>query len=212
MQGQRWNRDWGNDQAITGPSMYQSLTLLMILCYACRQEPSMAVFWKAPPCTWLRWMQRPRAKHQVKLGDLYGRVGRKIEVPKGDRLSTGRPTESTGPLGASQRLNHQPQRIHALDLAPPHTCSRCAAWSPWRSPNNGNGGYPKGCCLSVDPIPLIGPLCLASVEEDVPKPAETWCARVGGTQGRFPSSQSRREGVNGRGTVGGSYRRTVFGM
>ena len=42
---------------------HQSLTLLMMICYVCRQESSMAVFWKAPPSSWFRQMQRPAAKH-----------------------------------------------------------------------------------------------------------------------------------------------------
>ena len=34
-------------------------------------------------------------------------------------------------------------------------------------------GYPKSSCLSVGYVLLAGLLCLASVEEDVPSPAET---------------------------------------
>jgi hypothetical protein len=30
----------------------------------------------------------------------------------------------------------------------------------------------------MDPFPLTGQPCLASVGKDVPSPAETWCARV----------------------------------
>ena len=40
-------------------------------------------------------------------------------------------------LGGSQRLNHKPKNINKLDLAPPpHICSRQAAWSSGRYPNN----------------------------------------------------------------------------
>ena len=38
--------------------------------------------------------------------------------------------------------------------------------------------YPD-CCLPVNPIPLTGRSCLASVEEDVPGPAGTVVAWVG---------------------------------
>jgi hypothetical protein len=44
----------------------------------------------------------------------YGRVGRRIEGLKEDSDSTGRPTELTNlDPGASQRLNHQPEREQA---------------------------------------------------------------------------------------------------
>ena len=56
----------------------------------------------------------------IELGDFYGRVGGRTEGPRGDKNSTGRPTESTNldPWG-SQRLNHQPKNIHELDLVFP---------------------------------------------------------------------------------------------
>jgi hypothetical protein len=41
--------------------------------------------------------------------------------------------------------------------------------------------------------------CLASGGEDVPSPAVTWCTKVGWYRGEPPHSQSRREGVWGRG-------------
>jgi hypothetical protein len=34
-------------------------------------------------------------------------------------------------------------------------------------------GSPQLCCLPVDPVPLTGLFCLASVREDVPSPAVT---------------------------------------
>ena len=49
-------------------------------------------------------------------------------------------------------------------------------------------------CLPVDPMPLNGQPCLASVEEDVPNLTETWCARVGRTPG---GPQPTREGGEG---------------
>jgi hypothetical protein len=61
-----------------------------------------------------------------------------------------------------------------MDVGPLHICKRWVAWSSCRSHNNGNRGCPWACCLPVDPVPLNGPPCLASVEEDVPSPAATW--------------------------------------
>lgn len=45
------------------------------------------------------------------------------------------------------------------------------------SPNNWNRGCPWLCCLSVNSHKWV--TCLASVGEDVPSPAVTYCARVG---------------------------------
>lgn len=43
------------------------------------------------------------------------------------------------------------------------------------------GAVPESdTCLPVDPVPLNGLPCLASVEEDVPSPASTWCVWWGG--------------------------------
>jgi hypothetical protein len=46
----------------------------------------------------------------------------------------------------------------------------------------------------VDPVPLTGPLCLASVGEDVPSPVVTWCAIMGWDPVGAPSSQRRKVG------------------
>lgn len=40
--------------------------------------------------------------------------------------------------GGSQKLNHQPNMVHGLDLDLLHICSRCTAWSSCGSPNNGS--------------------------------------------------------------------------
>jgi hypothetical protein len=58
-------------------------------------------------------------------------------------------------------------------------CSRYAAWSLWGSLYNWKMGLPWICCLLVDPVPLTGLTCLASVRETVPSLAVTWDAIVG---------------------------------
>jgi hypothetical protein len=92
---------------------HQSLTLLMILLglltgvsYPLRGSTQQ-----------LTQIQTPTVKQRMKLGDSYGRIGGRIVGAKGDRNSTGRPTELTnlGPWGP-QSLNHQPKTIHRLDL------------------------------------------------------------------------------------------------
>jgi hypothetical protein len=111
-----WNRlsewptnNWPNVRVRANPmGKHQSLTLLMILCYVCRQESSMAILWEALPSSWLRQMQTPTAKQWVELGSSYGRIEGRIVGPEGNKNSTGRPTESTNlDPWDSQRLNHQ---------------------------------------------------------------------------------------------------------
>jgi hypothetical protein len=43
---------------------HQSLTLLMILCHACRQEPSITALWETPPSSWLKQTPRPTESRQ----------------------------------------------------------------------------------------------------------------------------------------------------
>lgn len=84
----------------------QSLTPLMTLYYGCRQEPSMTVPWVAPPNGWLKQKQRSTAKHRVEVRDRFGRVGERIECPKGDRNAIGR-TTSLGILSETESHTHE---------------------------------------------------------------------------------------------------------
>jgi hypothetical protein len=191
---------------------HQTLTVLMILGYPCRQESSMAVLWEAPPSSWLREMQRPTAKQWMELGNSYRKIGGRIEGPKRDKNSTGRPAESTNlDTWSSQRLTHQQYKDWTnpplSPPPPPHICCRCAAWS-W-VPNNWSGCYTKSCCLSVEYVPAWLP-CLASVGKDAPSPAVTWCARVGGIPSRSLYPLREGEVVGGRlreGCLGGGAER-----
>lgn len=38
---------------------HRSLTVLIKLCYACKQKPSMTIFWQSPPRSWNRQIKRP---------------------------------------------------------------------------------------------------------------------------------------------------------
>jgi hypothetical protein len=68
----------------------------------------------------LKQIWKPIAKQCIKCGDSYGRVGRRIASPKGDRNSAGRPTESTNlDPWDSQILNHQTKKMYRLDLGLP---------------------------------------------------------------------------------------------
>jgi hypothetical protein len=106
-------------------------------------------------------------------GDFYGRVGGRILGLKGDRYSTGRPTESTNlNSGGSQKMNHQPKSIHGLEVAP-STLVAEVQLTLYEDLNNWSEGYSKSFCLSMRYVLLAGRSCLASVEEDVPRPTET---------------------------------------
>jgi hypothetical protein len=61
----------------------QILTLLMILCYAYRQELSITVSREASSSSEWKQMQRSRAKHSVELGESGGRVGIEWCEPEG---------------------------------------------------------------------------------------------------------------------------------
>lgn len=90
---------------------------------ACEQyfEPGVAVFWEALPSSWLKKMLRSTAKCWMKLRLSNGRVGGRIEGPRVEMNSTGRPrNQLTWTLGDFQRLNQQPKSIHELDLPTPH--------------------------------------------------------------------------------------------
>jgi hypothetical protein len=62
--------------------------LLMILCYACRQELIIIVSWEASSSSRWKQMQKPIAKHQAELGESCGRVGDGIEKAAGVKDTT----------------------------------------------------------------------------------------------------------------------------
>ena len=71
---------------------HQSLTWFF---YACRQEPSKAVLWEAPPNSWQKQTQKAIAKYYLELRVFCRKPEGKVEGPKEYSYSTGRPTEST---------------------------------------------------------------------------------------------------------------------
>ena len=109
----------------------QSLTLLIILFYACRQWPSITVLWEASPNSWLKQIQRAIAKYWLELRGSYGRDRGRSEVTEGNRDSTGRPTELTNrTFGGSQRLN--PTKKHTR-AGPSFPHSHIYGWGAWFS-------------------------------------------------------------------------------
>jgi hypothetical protein len=125
---------------------HQSLILLMILCYASRA------------CYPLRGSthqltQTDADTHSqigMELGDSYGRIGRRVAGPKGDRNSTGRPTESTNldPWGLSE--SEPPNKEHRLDLGlPAHMKQMCSLAFMWVLNNWSRG-------LSQKLLPVCG--------------------------------------------------------
>lgn len=136
----------------------QYLTLLMIFCYAYRQE--YVVFWKAPPSSLIRQIQISTAKW-MELGT-HGIIGERIVCPEGYRKSKGRPAKSTNlDLWCSQ--SPYPKAIHRLDLQLPinlwQMCSLVVMWAL----NNWIWGYSKSYCLYVGHVLLAGQPCPVSV-------------------------------------------------
>ena len=79
-----------------------------------------------------------------------GRVEGRIEWLRGNRDFTIRPMKSTHldpRRKCSQRLNHQPNNIHGLELGLLLTCNRSTAWSSCNSSNNWSRCCPWLCCL-----------------------------------------------------------------
>lgn len=94
-----WTRDWGNDQPMTGPNLdssqhqYQSMTLLMMFCYAWR-EVSSIVLREAQSRPWLTEVQWPQPKIGWSLGIFMEELREELWALKGIGTSTGRSRES----------------------------------------------------------------------------------------------------------------------
>lgn len=98
---------------------HQSLTLSMRLCYACWQEPSITVLWKALPSSRLKQTQISTAKHCMDPKDTYGRLGGRTEGPKWEGNATRKQqSQVTWTPGISQTLSHQPKNIQGLEGGP----------------------------------------------------------------------------------------------
>lgn len=77
----------GPEQTLEGPGKSFS-------CKMPSEKTAMLVLWKTLPSSWLRQIQSPTVKQVMVLGNSYGRIRGRI-IPKGNRNSTDRPTEST---------------------------------------------------------------------------------------------------------------------
>jgi hypothetical protein len=158
-----------------GKSQY--VTLLMALCYACRQKPSITVSWEASSSIEWKQMQRPTAniwqssEHRVEEWGLgWSWMG------QGHHR---RPTPSTnlGPWGLTE-TEPLTKELAWTGSRPLDISSRCAARSSCGFPNNRSRGCLWFCCLPLDLRPLAGLPGQASVGEDVLNPAATWGPRA----------------------------------
>jgi hypothetical protein len=102
-------------QLVIHPMWETTLTLLIILCNACRQEePSITVSGEASSSSGWRQTQRPTAKHQAELRESWGRVGCRTEGIRGIRtLQEDAQIQLTWVHGSSHTLNHQPKKTWA---------------------------------------------------------------------------------------------------
>jgi hypothetical protein len=154
----------------------------MIFCYACRQEPSVTVLRGFIQ----QLMEIDAETHRQTLGWALGVLWKRQRKDWGSQRSQGHQKKTyranlTLAHGGSQRLTHQPKSTHELVLSPLHRCSKCAAWSSRRCPNN----CTMLCLwdglsfLPLDSFSLAGLPYVASVGKDALSSHETWGARVG---------------------------------
>ena len=88
---------WMAKLRIHSMGRHQTLTLLLMLCCACRQEPSMAVFWEA---LWAADWDRCRYLQLTEVRDPYGRVRGRIEGTEGMATTQEDQQCQLGPWGA----------------------------------------------------------------------------------------------------------------
>jgi hypothetical protein len=130
----------------------QPLTLLMILCYACRQESNVTVSWEASSSIRWKQVQRPTAKHQAEFRESCGKVGDRTNWARGPR----RPTESTNLSPERFTEAETPTKsMQELGLDSIHIWNRCAAWFSCGSPNNWNRVCLWLCCPDTHWIPFL---------------------------------------------------------
>jgi hypothetical protein len=137
--------DWPNLRPTPWVRESQLLTPLMILCYACSQEPSITVFWEASSSSWWKQMQRPTAKRTIaELRESCGIVGWRIKEAREIKdTQENLQSKITWAHGGSLKSNHQSKIMHGMDLGPPQRCTSWAVCYSCRSPSNLSGG--RGC-------------------------------------------------------------------
>jgi hypothetical protein len=156
LQGQKWRKVWEKGVPVTGPSWdpaqgkARALTLLLMLWWTCRQEPSMATLWEAHQAAarvryryWHPTNGQKLGNPVVQLGKSWKKLSRRA-APWEDQQS-----QLSWTHKISQTLSHQPGSIHHLI---------------WGSQQVYSWGQPG----------------LASVREATPNPQETWCSREWG--------------------------------
>jgi hypothetical protein len=103
----------------------------MILPYACRQGPSITVYWEASSSS--RWTQKQNPQWNIRWysGNLVEEWGIELSKLEGSRTpQEDIQSQLTLDHLVSQRLNHRPKSMQGLHLDPLPICSRYAAWSP----------------------------------------------------------------------------------
>ena len=97
-------------------------------------------------------------------------MGKRTESVREVKDTTRRSTESTnlGPWGLPET---EPNKDHKWAVPrPPHICNRVQLDLHVGPLTIGAGAVSDSCCLPLDPFPLAGPPCRASVGEDTPSP------------------------------------------
>jgi hypothetical protein len=132
--------------------MWQSQ--LLILWYACRQEPSIIASLGASAAADGCICRDPQPTSGRAWVVLWQSEGIKVSKWEGVKDSTRRPTVSNnlGPWGLTEP-QPPPGSMEEIDLDLLHICNKCAAWSSCGCPNKWSRGYLSLCSSSLDPLP-----------------------------------------------------------
>lgn len=106
----------------------------------CRQERRVTVRFVRVKPKRLHPSSHPQPNIRRSLGNLVEERRIEVKKPEGSRTPQEDPlSQLTWDCGGSQRLGHQQGSRQELDLDPLHICSKCAAWSSYRSPKQSWG-------------------------------------------------------------------------
>lgn len=176
MTGPRWDPLHERDQL---------LTLLMMLCYVYRQEPSITVFWETSSTADGTDAETQSQTIEAALVVLWKSGTQNWAIPQDLQR------QLTGVLGAYRDWTTK-HSVCRADLGAIHISSRCADWSSCESPNNWSRGCLWLSCHRTRPLPLAGLPGDTSMGTDELSPASIRCPRAWWyTRMAFPLEKGR---------------------
>jgi hypothetical protein len=143
LQIQKWRRDWRKGFLwlvqlgihLKG-QVHHSLTLLLMVWYAYRQEPSMSEFWEF---LWAADWDRCKYLHptiKLKSGTPMEKLGGGLKELNVRVIPyDGQQSQLTQTPGGFQRVSHQPDSMHGLsciEVPGTYIADNCLVWPPWK--------------------------------------------------------------------------------